>query len=280
MTMLPLESTKIAYHIKKDLQSLNCINSVGKRKKASRWTSSTWSTRLENLYKSVAATLSIFFRKSSLLMARRRLIRQVNNEILPLFLDKIPEQKKNFSPLFSSPGRREIKMGKNKGRSLCSLRPRFFTETSSFLSFFNLRGSNYNPCGESALSKSVRATGKMVKKTRKRASGREERKGRTVVACVRFRVSHRSNVSSFTIAVKMEEDGCHREETLFTRFRVEKNLPDVTFDRLSLNYRCVRWFKKHDNFPTSINAPTSKYHPKRTNSSNWLQPKFRTVSFV
>lgn len=37
MTMLmPLESTKIAYHIKKDLQSLNCINSVEEREKKHR----------------------------------------------------------------------------------------------------------------------------------------------------------------------------------------------------------------------------------------------------
>lgn len=84
-------------HIKRklDLQSLNCINSsrtFKKKKHRDERRARGWHAR--NLYKSgiVVATLSIFFRKSSLLMARRRLIRQVNNEILPLFLDKIPEQ--------------------------------------------------------------------------------------------------------------------------------------------------------------------------------------------
>lgn len=97
MTMLFLESTKIAYHIKRepDLQFLNCIQLGSNFKKKSIEVNVEHVVDTSrNLYKSgiVAATLSIFFRKSSLLMARRRLIRQVNNEILPLFLDKIPEQ--------------------------------------------------------------------------------------------------------------------------------------------------------------------------------------------
>lgn len=121
----------------------------------------------------------------------------------------------------------------------------------------------------------------MVKKTRKRVS-REERKGRSMVACVRFRVSYRSNVSSFTIKSRgeMKENGCHCEETLFTRFQLEKNLADY-IRSWSLIYHCVRWFKKHDN-SFNINTPTLKYHPKvkkrwnnvRNSSSNWLQPNF------
>lgn len=103
---------------------------------------------------------------SSSLMAR--LIRQVNNEILPLpsFSIRYHESVVRIS-LFAvcRPGRRkEIKMGKNKGPPLCSLRPRFFRETL----FFSLRSSNYNRVARVRSQRVYGHEKKIVKNERKR----------------------------------------------------------------------------------------------------------------
>lgn len=77
-------------------------------------------------------------------------------------------------------------MGKNKGRSLCSLRPRFFTETSSFLSLFSAYGAAIITVWRECALKECTSHEKNGEKDEKKSGAGRREKGGPWLACARF----------------------------------------------------------------------------------------------